>query len=90
MLKEKNGEKILASPRFLTIESRVLQYFRIGLCRGHRPPRCNVIHSALAGYRSVHRRLDRPPMHRQVQVQKLSHLSALGQEGSGARIALDR
>lgn len=56
--------------------------------RGHRPE-CNVIHSALPGYRSVHRRLDRPPMHRQVQVQKLSHLSALGQEGSCARIALD-
>lgn len=30
---------------------------------------CNVIRSALPGYRSVHRRLDRPPVHRQVQVQ---------------------
>lgn len=47
---EGGGEGIILKkmPRFLTIESRVLQYLRIGLCRGHRPPRCNVIHSALA------------------------------------------
>lgn len=83
-------QKIL--PACLVFNDRTGKRTRIlasSLCRGHRP-RCNVIHSALPGYRSVQRRLDRPPMHRQVQVQKLSHLSALGQEGSGARIALDR